>query len=278
MNLNPTKVLITKTWDVVQRHDVYSCPDTAAYRFVLGTECLLLRSKRLNSSETRWVDCSFTATKQDYIGKIPRGLLSRFHAYRKEVAEIPNMFEGNKHRFYFLLPKWLQALGEAETLENEAVLSIWRERHRFFKWPKQSLLLRAGWTRHSDGSRSDCYLYDSELKDRLAAKQLEPDGRNNGPAILAFLMAGGIRPCCGAEGWPVHHIYDGKGRTPITRKKILHAVQDGDFFTHSGGLVAAHPAAHYIAHQSELLGWLLRWEAYKLFAFDPDGVFPTPTP
>ncbi|HMJ88301.1 MAG TPA: hypothetical protein VK530_00710 [Candidatus Acidoferrum sp.] len=278
MKSHPIKVPITKTWNAVQRHNVYSCPDTVDYDFVIGAESLLLESKRLNVSVLRWVDCSIATTGGEHIRKIPKGLQSRFFAYRKEVIGVPHMLSGDKHRFYFLLPTWLQAMGELVTLDNEAALSIWRERHKYFKWPKRSLLLQRGWTRHHDGSRSDCYSYDSELKTRLTAKRLEPDGRNNGPAILAFLMAEGTRPRCNGGGWPIHHVYDGSAEHPVSRKKILHSVQNGDFFTQSAGLVAAHPVAHCIAHQSPLLGWLLRWEAYKRFTFDPDRVFDTAVP
>ena len=54
---------------------------------------------------------------------------------------------------------------------------------------------------------------------------------------------------------------------------VPHAVHHGKLFTHSAGLVAAHPVAHHLAHQSELLKWLLRREAFLRFGFDPMNIF-----
>jgi hypothetical protein len=70
----------------------------------------------------------------------------------------------------------------------------------------------------------------------------------------------------GNEGWHIHHVFDGTEGAP-------HAVHDGNLFTHSAGLVAAHPVAHLLAHQSALLKWLLRREAFLRFGFDPKGDF-----
>ncbi len=66
---------------------------------------------------------------------------------------------------------------------------------------------------------------------------------------------------------------DGRAMIPGTNRPILHAVRSGDYFTHAGGLVAAHPSAHFIAHNSELLAWLLRREAFLRLRFDPDVIF-----
>jgi hypothetical protein len=85
---------------------------------------------------------------------------------------------------------------------------------------------------------------------------------------MAFIAAGGSRPNCGRVGWHIHHIYDGTDGIP-------HAVNDGNLFTHSAGLVASHPVAHDLAHQSRLLKGLLRREAFLRFGFDPVGAFAT---
>jgi hypothetical protein len=92
---------------------------------------------------------------------------------------------------------------------------------------------------------------------------------------MAFLAAGGHRPTWGNEGWPIHHIYDGTGTVDGIPPAIPHAVCDGRYFTHSAGLVAAHPVAHHFAHESTLLKWLLRREGYLRFGFAmiPNEIF-----
>jgi hypothetical protein len=270
------KVLATKTWDLVQQHDVYSCPDTPDYEFSKSAPSLLLHSKKRNESMLRFVDTEITlpGLRPD-VSFVPPGLQERLRAYIAQAAAMPGILARNcmRHRFYFLWPDWIQRFVRPESLETTAVLTLWQEKNSWFRWPKKSELLQGGWRRHGDGDQDDCYRYNPELIQRLSQKNLKPDGRNNGPAILSFLMAGGQRPVLGGEGWPIHHIYDGQAVNPYTRTKILHAVQDKDHFTHSGGLVALHPAAHFVAHQSVLLGWLLRWEAFRRFKYDPNGIF-----
>jgi hypothetical protein len=183
------------------------------------------------------------------------------------------ILDESRHRFYFLWPDWIQNYAQSESLEASAVLALWREKESWFRWPTESSLFQRGWTRSQDGRGDDCYPYDAELIARLKQKSLKPDGRNNGPAVLSFLMAGGERPILSDEGWPIHHIYDGQAFIPNTQRKILHAVKDGAHFTHSGGLVALHPVAHFISHQSALLAWLLRWEAFRRFKYDPNEIF-----
>jgi hypothetical protein len=270
------KVLATRTWDLVQRHDVYSCPDTPDYDFTKGAESLLLHSKRRSESMLRFVDTeiSLMAVQPD-LRLVASGHKERLQAYIAQAAAMPGILDIKcmRHRFYFLWPDWIGRYARPESLETTAVLALWREKDSWFRWPKESAVLQRGWKRHGDGNRDDCYRYNPELIQRLKQKNLKPDGRNNGPAILSFLMAGGQRPVLGDEGWPIHHIYDGQAVNPYTRAKILHAVQDEDHFTHSAGLVALHPAAHFVAHQSKLLAWLLRWEAFCRFKYDPNKIF-----
>jgi hypothetical protein len=222
----------------------------------------------------RFVDSEITLSPiHPDLGCVPGGFHTRLQAYLKEATATPGILDERRHRFYFLWPDWLQSYAQPESLETSAVLALWREKDCWFRWPTASAILQRGWTRDQDGSRRDCYPYDAELIERLKEKNLKPDGRNNSPAILSFLMSGGERPVSGDEGWPIHHIYDGQAFIPNTQRRILHAVQDGEHFTHSGGLVALHPAAHFLAHRSELLGWLLRWEALRRFRYDPNNMF-----
>jgi hypothetical protein len=270
------KVPATKTWGLVQEHDVYSCPDTPDYDFTKGAKSLLLHSKKLDESKLRVVDTeiSLTADRPD-LRLVANGLQERLLAYIAHAAAIPGILDEKCtcHRFYFFWPEWLQGYAQPESLETAAALALWQEKDTWFRWPKESKPLQRGWKRDRDGNRLNCYAYDADLIRRLKEKNLEPDGRNNGPAILSFRMAGGERPVSGEEGWPIHHIYDGRGLIPNTEGKILHAVDDEEHFTHSGGLVALHPVAHFLAHNSELLAWLLRWEAFRRFKYDPNKVF-----
>ncbi len=268
------KVLATKTWNLVQRHNLYSCPNTQSYEHLRGANSLLLHSKRLNRSMLRFVHYEIMLSPvQPDLGRVPNGLQPRLKTYLKEATAMRGILSDSPHRFYFLWPNWLQNYAQPENLETDAILALWQEKDFWFRWPKESALLQRGWTRNQDGSRIDCYPYDAELKRRLQQKNLKPDGRNNGPAILSFLMAGGERPKLGDKGWPIHHIYDGQALIPNTKRQILHAVCDGEHFTNSAGLVALHPVAHFLAHLSELLAWLLRWEAFCRFKYDPDKIF-----
>jgi|ERR1039458_8966447 hypothetical protein len=268
------KVLATKSWDLVQRHNLYSCPDTQTYEYLRGADSLLLHSKRLNKSVLRFVDSEITLSPiHPDLGRVPSGLRTRLQAYLTEATATRGLLDEPLLRFYFLWPDWFQRYAKPESLETAAVLALWQEKDSWFRWPTESAVLQRGWTRDRNVSRIDCYPYEAELIRRLKQKNLKPDGRNNGPAILSFLMAGGERPVSGDEGWPIHHIYDGLSFIPYTQRRILHAVQDGEHFTHSGGLVALHPAAHFVAHQSELLAWLLRWEAFRRLKYDPNKIF-----
>ncbi len=268
------KVLVGKTWSLVQRHDIYSCPDTAEFNYSRNAVLILLKSRKRNESENRFVYCIVTLSPNTPdLNRVPVGLRSRLKAYISEATRIDGILNGDRHRFYFLWPNFIQEYATLGQRDTDATLALWVERDRWFRWPKEATVLQEGWTRHRDGNKRDCYAYGPELKKKLAQNNLKPDGRNNGPAILAFRMTGGERPPFNGEGWPIHHIYDGRARIPTKQARILHAVRDGEHFTHSGGLVAAHPAAHFVAHHSELLSWLLRWEAFCRFGYDPNGVF-----
>jgi hypothetical protein len=100
------------------------------------------------------------------------------------------------------------------------------------------------------------------------------DTRANGPAVVAFQIAGGTRP--GRFGsfnaWSIHHVYSGKfpyiGRTNRT-----HAIKEGRHFTQSAGLIATHPVADALCDEFPFFAWLLRAESFRRFGYDPDGVF-----
>ncbi|MDA1314605.1 MAG: hypothetical protein O2968_14795 [Acidobacteria bacterium] len=107
---------------------------------------------------------------------------------------------------------------------------VWKQQDAFIRWPKQSLLFAPRVTR-----KKGYHKFTKEQKRQLRQARIAVDGPSNGPAVMAFLLAGGERPkrLASNHGWSVHHIYDGKfpahGATQTT-----HAVKDGEYFTHAG--------------------------------------------
>ncbi len=138
----------------------------------------------------------------------------------------------------------------------------------FIRWPKRSMCFVNGCV------RVQYHDYSPEQKTQLRQARITPDSRSNGPAIMAFLSAGGERPMRQSSGkqWSVHHIYDGKFPAP-GRTTTAHAVKDGCLFTEAAGLVAVHPIADALADEVPWFAWLLRREAFERFGFDPDRVF-----
>jgi hypothetical protein len=151
----------------------------------------------------------------------------------------------------------------------ECVEIIWGNRDQFIRWPKREHLLMPGCQRPGRQYHS----FEPELKKLLKARGVAIDGRNNGPAIMAFLYAGGERPLRhNGKGWSIHHVYDGQFPAP-GRKSSVRAVVEGNYFTEAAGLVAMHPLADGLASESSYFAWLLRHEAFLRFRFDPDNVF-----
>ena len=285
-NRRVVEVPATRSWESTLSHRVYSCPDT--YDHVLGATGLILQNNESGARVPLEVT-SVVRLAPDHHAQVDAlfgPFRRRAENYLAEARNVPGIIEpGRVHRLYFLgcepWPAWLQRLtATASHTEWAAILSIFREPDNFFEWPQIGELLWPGSTR---GNGEQRHHYPAEVAERLRRAGFpQPDERNNGPAIMAFLVAGGWRPNWGSEGWPIHHIYDGTapiiGDPPVVQPEArggLHAVKDDHYFTHSGGLVAAHPVAHHLAHQSTLLKWLLRREAFLRFGFDPDTSFPS---
>jgi len=150
----------------------------------------------------------------------------------------------------------------------EVIDYVWANRTLFIEWPQESLLLIPG------RARQRYHDYPPEVSAQLLDNGITPNRLSNGPAICAFLLAGGHRPVRNNphQGWSVHHIYDGN-HPFCPGQPTLHAVQDGRYFTESAGLVAIHPVADALADEFPHFAWLLRREAFERFGFDPDGVF-----
>lgn len=150
----------------------------------------------------------------------------------------------------------------------------WQNRERLIRWPKRALLFSPGAIRESSRGY---HSYSDEQKAQAREAKIAADSRSNGPAILAFRVAGGERPIRsdGRKGWPVHHIYDGQFPGP-GKTSSVRAVKDGQLFSQAAGLVSIHPIADAIAGECAFFAWLLRKESFVRFAFDPDGVFSIP--
>jgi hypothetical protein len=146
---------------------------------------------------------------------------------------------------------------------------VWANRNEFVKWPQKAHLLMPSCIRESGSFHS----FDPELKLLLKLKGVKTNTLSNGPAIMVFLLAGGERPNRNnGNGWPIHHIYDGQFPMP-PKTKSIRAVSHGDYFTEAAGLVAVHPLADGLASEIPYFAWLLRYEAFLRFDFDPDKVF-----
>jgi hypothetical protein len=153
--------------------------------------------------------------------------------------------------------------------EKKIINEVWNHRTRFVQWPTKAIVL---W---DECVRVGYHHYPEEIKNKLKSKGIRIDSRSNGPAVMSFLFAGGRRPKRTSDPkqeWHVHHIYDGK--FPWTdNRDTLHAVQNGKHFTQSAGLVAIHPIAEALADEYFYFAWLLRYESYLKFSYDPDMVF-----
>jgi len=150
----------------------------------------------------------------------------------------------------------------------------------FVRWPHKAVLLWSGCDRIAPpGERQRIHTFPEVIKRAAKAVQAPLDTRSNGPAIVAFLVAGGLRPSRygSHNSWSVHHIYSGKFPY-IAKTNTLHAAKNGLHFTQSAGLVAVHPIADGMCDEYPFFSWLLRAEAFRRFGYDPDGVFTNSPP
>lgn len=268
-------VSVNVSWDATLRHRVYSCPDTSEFDFVLGATALILEKaldvgrKRIRIPLEVCAVTRLAANNLESLSGLSQPFRERAEKYLAEVGnDVRIIRPGCAHRLYFLgTEPWTEKMRNltvaASEVEWSAVLSICADPDRFFRWSRIGGLLWPGCIRtENDGEHK----FPAEVLSLLNRLEIKPDTRTNGPAINSFEASGGERPSWGGGGWHVHHVFDGTEGTP-------HAVKDGSLFTHSAGLVATHPIAHHLAHQSALLKWLLRREAFLRFGFDPNGDF-----
>ena len=139
----------------------------------------------------------------------------------------------------------------------------------FVKWPERAELL---W---SSCVRIKYHRYPETLKALFRERRIqsESDTRSNGPAVVAYRVAGGERPKRnGSNEWSIHHIYD-KKFPYLGATESMWAARDPRHFTQSAGLVAIHPVADALADEFEIFAWRLRAESFLRFGYDPDGAF-----
>lgn len=193
------------------------------------------------------------------------------------AEEVTELTERLDEPIIMNFPDWIQELWNDKRDQGVAATkAIWLNQHAYFKWPKKGLVLSSEWARKRDPHHDDLYAYSAEMIESCEKAGVPVDGRSNGPAIVTYLLAGGSRPMREDPptwGWSIHHIYDGKYPAPHQHGGVLNAVQVAGEFTNSRGLVAAHPVADFVAANSRLLAWLLRWEAFHRFKYDPNRIF-----
>jgi len=175
------------------------------------------------------------------------------------------------------LDEWL--LSEIESLkdsiEKSIVIQVCKNLERFIMFPKRPLLLWKDCNRIPEkGKKQKIHCYPMEFDEIFKQINTSKDTRPNGPAVAAFLYAGGVRPQrFGSNNqWSIHHVYSGK--FPYLNKLLtLHAQKDGFHFTQSAGLVAIHPIADQMVDEYPFFTWYLRAKIYQMFKYDPDGAF-----
>jgi hypothetical protein len=145
----------------------------------------------------------------------------------------------------------------------------------FVRWASESILLWPGCDRIPEpGKKHKYFSYPVHIRDLARARQVRLDTRPNGPAIAAFLFAGGDRPkrFGSANAWSIHHLYSGKFPY-LGQEETTHAAKNCDHFTQSAGLVAVHPVADSLSDEFPFFAWLLRARSFVRFGYDPDRVF-----
>jgi len=168
-----------------------------------------------------------------------------------------------------------EASGLPDGAERRVLVDVALALDHFVNFPERALLLWRGCDRIAvPPAKQRYHQYPDGLKRLSKQQSVYLDGRPNGPAIAAFLFAGGTRPSRhgSSNAWSVHHLYSGKFPF-VGRAETTHAAKSGIHFTQSAGLVAVHPIADALVDEFPPFTWLLRAHAFRRFRYDPDGVF-----
>jgi hypothetical protein len=144
----------------------------------------------------------------------------------------------------------------------------------FVQWPQHAVLLWDGCDRCKPPKKQKYHQYPESIVKLAKAQKIKLDRRANGPARAAFMFAGGVRPerFGSTNASTMHHVYSGKFPY-IGRVETTHAVKLRNHFTQSAGVIATHPVADALCDEYPFFAWLLRYEAFRRFGYDPDGVF-----
>ena len=168
---------------------------------------------------------------------------------------------------------------EASQVESEPLRQILQlvagNLMEFIRWPARAMLLWDGCDRIKlEGEKQRYHSYPDKVRELAKRSGVKLDTRANGPAIVAFHLAGGTRPerFGSSNAWSIHHVYSGKFPY-LERTETMHAIKNGRHFTQTAGLIATHPVADALSDEFPFFAWLLRAESFRLFGYDPDGVF-----
>lgn len=163
----------------------------------------------------------------------------------------------------------------ASPAERRVLSEVAANLEAFVSWPREALLFWPGCDRVPEAGRRQKYFsYPAHVREMAKTAAVSLDTRPNGPAIAAFMIAGGARPgrFGSSNAWSVHHLYSGK--FPYLGKQFTtHAAKERNHFTQSAGLIAAHPIADALVDEFPFFTWLLRAMAYSRFGYDPDIAF-----
>jgi hypothetical protein len=175
------------------------------------------------------------------------------------------------------LEEWFEReLTQVPAPAERSVLKITAgELGSFVEWTPGAILLWPGCDRvPPPGKKQRIFSYPPHLGRLAKSMGVNLDTRPNGPAIASFLLAGGKRPkrFGSSNAWSIHHLYSGKFPYRVGEKTI-HAAKEGNHFTQSAGLVAAHPVADALVDEFPFFAWFLRAKAYLRCGYDPDRVF-----
>ncbi len=159
--------------------------------------------------------------------------------------------------------------------ERSVLTIVAGELDSFVRWASEAILLWPGCDRvPPPGKKQKYFSFPDHIRQMAQSLRVRLDTRQNGPAIAAFLLAGGTRPerFGSSNSWSIHHLYSGKF-SYFGREETTHATKERNHFTQSAGLIAAHPVADALVDEFPFFAWLLRAEAYRRFGYDPDSAF-----
>lgn len=173
--------------------------------------------------------------------------------------------------------KWF--VHETLQIESETIRHVLHQvggnLNDFVHWPSRALLLWEGCDRKPlEGQKQRYHSYPKSIRELAKKRAINLDTRPNGPAIAAFQFGGGTRPerFGSSSAWSIHHVYSGKFPY-VGRATTLHATKEPKHFTQSAGLIATHPIADSLCDEFPFFAWLVRFESFRRFGYDPDAVF-----